>query len=106
MKMAKASQEDMEGALALAQLTESACHPRAFSMPAFPDTDEVEGKVIDLESINDLRAFYDDVKKGSNGLERVVFGNLEFWWQYSDGHFEPDERVCPHGHRFNPRKIQ
>lgn len=74
MKMAKASPEEVDGAVQLARLLEFTCCPRNFEMPAFPDTDEDEGAPFDPESKDDLRKLYEELKRLSPGLMRVVFG--------------------------------
>ena len=70
MKMSKASREEIENAIALAQLTESVCSPRSYESPHFPET----GDAFDANKEEDLKKFYLEVKRLSCGLMRVAFG--------------------------------
>lgn len=75
MKMAKASEKEINDAIELAQLTDACCNVRSFCDPMFPgenESDPVKG--FDKENPVDLRKFYDHVSKLSSGLMRVAFG--------------------------------
>ena len=78
MKMAKASPEEIENALNLAELLRELCDPRNFEMPRWPDSDgDIHGKageVFDEDDTDDLRLFYEAVKALAPGAMRVAFG--------------------------------
>jgi len=73
MKMAKATDQEIDGAIRLARLTESVCRPKNFVSPQF-STDEKESEYFDEDDPKDLRKFYDRVKTLSGGLMRVTMG--------------------------------
>lgn len=70
MKMAKASKEEVNRAIELANFLQGTADTRRYESPRWPDTDEI----IDLESAEDLARFYNEVKKLCPGLMRVAFG--------------------------------
>lgn len=74
MRMAKATETEIRNAVQLARLLESVCHPRNFTMPRFPDTEEEEGQVFDEELPKHLKRFFEEVNRLSDGLTRIVWG--------------------------------
>lgn len=73
MTMAKASQQEIDNAIQLANLTDAACNPRHFEQPHFPNG-EADNTPFDEDCIEDLQEFYRRVKSLSKGLMRVAFG--------------------------------
>lgn len=74
MRMAKASQEEMDRAMKLVRLLESTIDTRPFDTPQFPDTDEEEGAYFDEDDRADLKKLVAQIRELCPGLMRVVFG--------------------------------
>lgn len=74
MKMAKASQEEMDRAMKLVRLLESTIDTRPFDTPQFPGTDEAEGDYFDEDDSDDLKKLVAQIRELCPGLMRVVFG--------------------------------
>lgn len=72
MKMAKASQDEIDRMIKLAHFLEATASERPHDIPYFPDNDEWEW--FDEENKEHLRRFYDRVKELCPGMMRVTFG--------------------------------
>lgn len=74
MKMAKASQSEMDRAMKLVHLLGATIDTRPFDRPQFLDTDEEEGAPFDEDDLDDLKKLVAQIRELCPGLMRVVFG--------------------------------
>lgn len=63
MKMAKASQEEMDRAMKLVQLLEATIDTRPFDRPQFPGAEDEEGTYFDEENHDDLKKLVAQIRE-------------------------------------------
>ena len=74
MMMQKASPQEIENGIKLCHLLEGCCDGHPLRGLNFPDTEDKPGRPFDPDCIEDLKEFYEQCVKLSQGHMRVCYG--------------------------------